>query len=69
MIMADEAVLVQKGNDAVWRFSAMITAPNHAPLGPIGHVEVDANTGQLLSDERAAQALIDYSQHFSVPSC
>ncbi len=51
-------VLLQKGNQAIWRFEAFITGLTYAsPLGPLGQVEVEANTGQGLNNQPSAQAM------------
>jgi hypothetical protein len=50
-----DAVGVMKGTLAqvkertVWRFEAFITGVHFEPIGPIGQIEVDADTGQVLN--------------------
>ncbi len=51
-------VLLQTGNHTVWRFEAFIIGLTYAtPLGPLGQVEVEANTGQVLNNQQAAQEM------------
>ncbi len=50
LVMADDGALVQKGNQWVWRFNAYLTSLTHVPRGPVGQVELDADTGQVLTD-------------------
>jgi hypothetical protein len=65
MVMAGEAELVRRETETIWRFGAMVTASSHPPLGPIGHVEVHAGTGEILSDEQIAEMMIERGQHFT----
>jgi hypothetical protein len=52
-------VLLEINNQAVWRFEAFVTGVTYmTPLGPLGHVDIDANTGQILSNQQLAQELI-----------
>ena len=57
MVMADDGVLVQRGNTWIWRFHAYLTSLAHEPYGPIGYVDVDANTGAVLSDQHTVEAM------------
>lgn len=58
MVMADDGMLIQRGDVWLWRFSAYITALSHEPCGPIGQVDVDANTGAVVTDERTRQKIV-----------
>jgi hypothetical protein len=58
MLAADEGRLVEEGGRPVWRFGAYVTGRGHAPLGPIGHVDIDAHDGELIPNERQAQRLL-----------
>lgn len=57
MVMADDGVLVQRDNTWIWRFHAYLTSLTHESLGPIGYVDVDANTGSVLSDQQTIKAM------------
>ena len=48
MVMAGDGMLLQQGDDWLWRFSAYVTALTHEPYGPIGQIDVNANTGAIL---------------------
>ena len=50
LVMADDGVLGQRDGRWVWRFNAYLTSLSHAPRGPIGQVELAADTGQVLND-------------------
>ena len=63
MLMADQAVLEQRGNRLVWRLGAYVTALSHEPFGPVGYVEMDAGTGQVLTDENAAKEIAQRGEH------
>lgn len=51
MVMANRPLLTQSEGQTVWRFDAVVTSLSHAPRGPIGHIDVDAATGQVLADD------------------
>lgn len=57
MVMAVDGVLVQRESRWVWQFHAYLTSLTHEPYGPIGYVDVDANTGAILSDQRTIEAM------------
>lgn len=70
MVMADRSALARSGDRTVWRFGAFITALSHEPLGPIGHVEVDAATGAVLASARTASEMIQRGERFErLPNC
>jgi hypothetical protein len=49
-----------KGHDrAIWQFEAFITGVHFDPIGPIGQVEVDAETGQVLTPPQTAEGMIE----------
>lgn len=59
MVMADRAEQVQLPDGRpVWRFGAFITSLAHNPIGPIGHVDVEASSGLVLTDIQMAQEMI-----------
>lgn len=58
MIMADQPTFVKIDEQAIWRFGAFVTALRKRPQGPIGYVDVDASTGQVLTDDADAQEMI-----------
>jgi len=57
MVMADQPLLTQSGGQPVWRFAAFVTSLSHAPRGPIGYVNVDATTGDVLADDGAVEEM------------
>ena len=58
MLAADEGWLVEQEGRPLWRFGAYVTGRGHPPLGPIGHVDVDAYQGELLPDGSQAEKLM-----------
>ena len=54
-----KGTLVQVKERTVWRFEAFITGVHFEPIGPIGRIEVDADTGKVLSSPETAEAMID----------
>lgn len=67
MVMAADAVLIEGDSIPVWRFDAVATAATHEPIGLVGHVDVDARTGEVLSDEHQANMIFERSQEFTRP--
>ncbi len=62
-VMADQATLAcSTGGRQVWRFGAFITASSHDPWGPIGYVDVDLDTGAVLTDVTAVEEMIRRSE-------
>jgi hypothetical protein len=57
MVMADQPLLTQSGEQPIWRFAAFVTSLSHAPRGPIGYVSVDATTGDVLTDDSAVEEM------------
>ena len=57
MVMADQPRLIQSEDRPVWRFGAFVTSLSHAPRGPIGHVDVDAITGVVLSADHVVEEM------------
>jgi len=57
MVMADQPRLVQSENRPVWRFDAFVTSLSHPPRGPIGYVDVDATTGEVLATARVVEEM------------
>lgn len=68
MVMAADGALVQQDSRWVWRFHAYLTALTHEPYGPIGFVDVDANTGAILSDQRAIEVMRERGARYSRPA-
>ena len=50
--------LIDTDQLTVWRFEAFITGSTIEPLGPLGQIDVDAATGQILSTLQTAEAMI-----------
>ena len=53
-----QGALVQIEARAVWRFEAFITGAHFDPIGPIGQIDVDADTGEVLGSPKIAEAMI-----------
>jgi hypothetical protein len=62
--MADDGVLVQKNSRWIWRFNAYMTSLTHKPRGPIGQVELDADTGKILSGANTIAMMYERGQQF-----
>lgn len=57
LAMADDPRLLL-GTRTAWRVPVLLTSPRRAPRGPIGYIEVDAESGQLLVTPDTAETLI-----------
>lgn len=64
LVGADDGVLVQKDNRWIWQFNAYLTSLSQARRGPIGQVELDADTGELLTDQSTVEAMYARGQAF-----
>ncbi len=58
VVAAKNSQFIQLGNRPIWRFEAFITGPYIDPLGPIGQVDVDANSGEILTRSDMAEDMI-----------
>jgi hypothetical protein len=68
LLMADDGLLIQKENLWIWRFNAYMTSLTHPPRGPIGQVEVDAETGKILNDQSTIASMYERGQHYLHPA-
>jgi len=57
MVMADHPLLTHSGERQVWRFGAYVTSLQRDPFGPVGYVDIDAETGAVLMDETTAEEI------------
>ncbi len=58
MVMPGPAMLVNEGQYTIWRLPAMVGSPFDEPRGPIGHVDVDAENGTVLSSPTLVSEMI-----------
>ena len=63
MVIADQPLLTSAGARSVWRFGAYVTSFHRDPFGPIGYVDVDAETGTVLSEETDAEEMATHGEH------
>jgi hypothetical protein len=68
LLMAADGVLVQQDERWIWRFNAYLTSLTHEPRGPIGQVEVDADTGHVLNAPTTIASMYERGQHFIHPA-
>ena len=60
--------LVEIGRRSVWQFEAFITGAHFEPIGPIGRVEVDADTGQVLNPPKSVEAMMARGRELATTS-
>lgn len=49
----------------VWRFGAFITGRGHKPRAPMGYVDVEAHSGEILTTEQQAGEMIVDGEAFA----
>lgn len=57
-LLRAEAPELILGDRLVWRVDVVLTNPKIGVVGPVGRVEVDAATGEVLAETTAAEELI-----------
>jgi len=62
MLVAGKQQLVI-GNKTVWRVPAILTSSEHGPVGEVGLVDVDAETGIPLADDHLRDHILSNVQH------
>ena len=67
LLMVDDGVLIQQEERWVWRFLVYLTSLSHEPYGPIGQMDVDADTGKILNDQTTITQLYKRGQAFLHP--
>jgi hypothetical protein len=60
-VMAQQPQLQQVEGKLAWRFKAFLTLRGHSPQGPVGMVDVDAYSGEILTGEEAATEIIGHA--------
>lgn len=55
--------MLSDGKRAWWRVAAYVTNVYREPFGPIGFVDVDATSGEVLSGDEMAQELQQRGAH------
>ncbi len=65
VVAAKNSRLIQLDNQDIWQFEAFVTGPNIDPMGPIGQVDIDANTGQILTTYEMAKEMITRGANLS----
>jgi len=68
MVMPGSPTLIHQDNRSRWRFPALVGSPFDEPGNPIGHVDVDAETGTVLATPALVQELIHNAEHPSSPT-
>jgi hypothetical protein len=64
LVMAGDGLLMQHEDKWIWRFHAYLTSLSHEPYGPIGHVDVDAHSGMILSNQQTVESMYNYGEQF-----
>ena len=72
MVMADQPMLIQVNDRQVRRFGAYVlsfdsaTSLHREPFGPVGYLDVDAETGAILADETTAGEIAQRGEHLVI---
>lgn len=62
LVMAAQPTLLLRSGRILWRFDALVTAPNREPRGPIGHIDIDATTGSVLCTSTIAEEMTYFGE-------
>jgi len=54
--------LVIEGGQFYWRVPIVLSLPGLGDLGQVGHVDVDARTGEVLADEATRDRMIQHAR-------
>lgn len=57
-VIAQQPQLVQENGRLRWRFAAFLATMGHPHRGPVGFVDVDAYSGEVLTKENDAEEMI-----------
>lgn len=57
-VAAKNGQFIQINDQPIWRFEAFVTGPYIDPLGPIGQVDVGADSGEILTPPDMAEDMI-----------
>jgi hypothetical protein len=68
-VFAHQPQLEQENDRLLWRFKAFLATRDHPMRGPVGIVDVDAYTGEVLMNEIDAEKIIAHATNIinSVP--
>lgn len=64
LVIAGDGVLVQSGDQCMWRVHAYLTSLTRAPVGSIGEIEVDGKAGDILSDQQTIGRMYACGERF-----
>lgn len=62
LVMARDPRLLSDGRRSFWRMAAYVSHVHRQPFGPIGFIDVDAATGEVISSMEVAQELRRYGE-------
>ena len=65
LLTALEGRLVEIDGRIAWRFDVYMTARGHQPRGPIGTINIDSQSGEVLANEQHINEIIANGEAFS----
>lgn len=68
LAMPGEATVTEANGRRVWRFPVFLASPFDDPAGPIGYVDVDAESMTVLADALTAEELIQRGERLECTS-
>lgn len=64
-----QGFLLQSRQQTIWRFEVFVSGASYtSPMGSLGQVDVEANTGQILNTAQTAQDMIYRAKKLSLNS-
>jgi hypothetical protein len=67
-VAADQPTLVANQERLLWRVPVFLALPGLGRVGELGHIDVDAQTGEILADHAMFKKLIDHAQRLAPDS-
>ena len=58
----DMPMLIIAGERLCWRVPISLALPNTGPLGQVGHIDVDAQTGEILADAESIEGIVRHAE-------
>ncbi len=65
LLQGDKPILVQQGHAPHWRVPVILRARQVEPLGVVGYLNVDAQTGRLDMDRRILHRIVQNTQQLA----
>ena len=65
----DTPMLIIAEERLCWRVPVSLALPNTGPLGQVGQIDVDAQTGEILADTESIQGIVHHAERLLDENC